>query len=219
MMNFLELFERMTSRMFVYMTVMIVVCFQPSVISQNVPESNELNGGESELGGSSGQYRIHIGDLIEMKVLQEAELTRLARVDKDGTANLPLIGDVYVIEASVQQAADRIRKLYMKEYLVNPLVSVTVAEFGKSNFTILGQVKRPGYYLYPSNTDINLLQAIAMGGGYTRIGSPSKITIKRVVAGKEQVVKLNGKQMAKEESSKIVAIRSGDTVSIGESLF
>jgi len=219
MINFLAIYERLTNSLFVCFVVMIVACFQPSVISQSVPEVNELAGGESERGDPAVQYRIHIGDLIEMKVHQEGELTRVARVDKDGTANMPLIGNVYVLGASVQRAADRIRKLYMKEYLVNPLVSVTVTEFGKSSFTILGQVKRPGYYLYPSNRDINLLQAIAMAGGYTRIGSPSKIVIKRMVAGREQVVKLNGKQMAKEANSEIVAIKSQDTISVGESLF
>jgi protein involved in polysaccharide export with SLBB domain len=36
----------------------------------------------------------------------------------------------------------------------------------------MGQVQRPGTYEYPTSDPLNLLQAIAAAGGYTRLAAP-----------------------------------------------
>lgn len=185
---------------------------------------NTINAAEIKPTTAAGvadqaRYRIHVGDMIEMSIYQEDELTTKVRVDQDGSVLLPLIGNMDLVGKTINVAAELIRKEFMKDYLVNPIVNVTVVEFGKAHFTVLGQVKRPGYYLYPANRSINLLQAIAMAGGYTRIGAPSKITIKRLQGDREQVLRVNAKEMAKEANRQLFDVKSGDTISVGESLF
>lgn len=164
-------------------------------------------------------YRLLPGDTIDMKVYQEEELDTQVRIGEDGKAGFPLIGRVVLRGLSTEEAAARIRETYMIDYLVDPLVSVSIFKFGDSRFTILGQVKQPGLYKYPSNQKIDVLQAIAMAGGLTRIGSHKKITVKRTVAGKEQVTRLNVKDMADKQSKQIFAIQTGDVISVGESFF
>ena len=49
---------------------------------------------------------------------------------------------------------------------------------------ILGQVVRPGTVDIPADKGMPIIEAIALAGGFTRIARESKITVKRMVAGK-----------------------------------
>jgi len=167
----------------------------------------------------SSNYNLRPHDMIEVKVFQEDDLTSTLRISKDGSVNFPLIGVVRVGGRSPQMAAAAIRDLLARDYLVNPQVSVTVRDFSKQRFTVLGEVQKPGAYELPDHDSIGLLEAIGMAGGYTRIAEPAKITLKRVINGTESVIRLNAKKMARDEESASVEIKPGDVVTVGERLF
>ncbi|HEX8281203.1 MAG TPA: SLBB domain-containing protein, partial [Chthoniobacterales bacterium] len=84
---------------------------------------------------------------------------------------------------------------------------------------VLGQVNRPGSYEMPegSPSGIDLLEAIAMAGGYTRIAAPERTSVRRQTDAGEQVLRVNGKQAAKGGAS--FRVVPGDTITIGESIF
>jgi protein involved in polysaccharide export with SLBB domain len=71
----------------------------------------------------------------------------------------------------------------------------------------------------PEREKVTLLDAIAMAGGYTRIADPSKVTLKRKEGGKETIIRLNAKTMAKDVRNASFEILPGDVITIGESLF
>jgi polysaccharide export outer membrane protein len=177
------------------------------------------NSAESALLHTNQDYQLRCGDLIEVKVYGEDDLATRVRLNEIGTVDLPLLPGVGLIGHTQPQACERIRQLYMKDYLVDPLISLTILEYGKSKVTVLGQVRTPGVYLFPANERLNLLQAIALAGGYTRIGEPGKIVIKRAQNGKENVIKVDGRAMAKEEGYKMFEIQPDDMISIGESFW
>jgi len=52
-----------------------------------------------------------------------------------------------------------------------------VEHFAERRFAVLGQVQKPGNFDFPQNESVNLLKAIAIAGGYTRLGSPSKVDV------------------------------------------
>jgi polysaccharide export outer membrane protein len=167
----------------------------------------------------SANYDLRPNDLIEVKVFQEDDLQSTLRISRDGTVNFPLIGTVHVGGHSTQDAARVIRDMLAKSYLVNPQVSVTVKEYSKRRFTVLGEVQKPGAYDLPDHDSIGLLEAIGMAGGYTRIAEPAKITLKRVVGGNETVMKLNAKKMARDRGTRSIEIKAGDVLTVGERLF
>ena len=173
----------------------------------------------SALLHTNQDYQLRCGDLIEVKVYGEDDLATRVRVNEIGIVDLPLLPGVALTGHTQTEACERIRQLYMKDFLVDPLISLTILEYGKSKVTVLGQVRTPGVYLFPANEHLNLLQAIALAGGYTRIGEPGKIVIKRVQNGKENVIKVNGRAMAKEEGYKMFEIQPDDMISIAESLW
>ena len=120
---------------------------------------------------------------------------------------------------TVNEAADFLRRKYGERFLVNPQLTVTVTDFSKKRFTVLGQVQSPGSYSMPDNEDVTLLQAIGMAGGYTRIAEPSNITVKRIENGVESLIKLNAKRMARGGASASFKIHPGDVINVPESIF
>lgn len=170
-------------------------------------------------GGNESNYVLSANDLVKLTVFQENDLETTVRISKDGTVTFPLIGAVRIGGKSPQDAAKIVRDMLAKDYLVNPQVNLTVMEYSKRRFIVLGQVQRPGAYEMPDRDSVRLLQAIGMAGGYTRIGDPSKITLKRTVNGKETLLKLNAKKMANGDVNSEFEIQPGDVITVGESLF
>ena len=163
-------------------------------------------------------YALAPNDVVLLKVYQEEDLQAQVRINKDGTVTLPLIGLVTVGGKTIDEAASIITSKFDDGYLVNPQVTLTIVEYGKRRFTVLGQVQRPGTYEMPSEDAVNLLQAISMAGGYTRIGAPWKITLQRTVDGAQKIFKLDADAMSKDKNGKPFEILPDDTITVGEKL-
>ena len=157
-------------------------------------------------------------DLIEVKVFQEDDLSTRTRISHDGSINFPLLGVVALSGKTVPQATEMIRIRLEEHYLVNPQVNITVLEHARKLFTVLGQVQRAGTYRFPAGDSLNVMQAIGIAGGYSRIADPSRITVKRHVGGREIITKVDGKRMAKD-SSRPFEVLPGDIITIAERLF
>jgi protein involved in polysaccharide export with SLBB domain len=158
-------------------------------------------------------------DVVQVKVYQEDDLDAKVRVSQDGSVTLPLLGQVNIGGKTREQAAMAIRDKLAEKYLVNPQVTLDVIEYSKRRFTVLGQVQRPGTYEFPSDQSVNLLQALSMAGGYTRLGAASKVTVQRGEGRDKKVFKLDADSMAKEASVNIFEVQPDDTISVGEKIF
>ena len=167
---------------------------------------------------TSSDYRLATNDVVHIKVFQETELETTARVAKNGTVTIPLIKNAAIGGLTRQEAEERI-ETQLKEYLVRPQVTVRIVEYTKRRITVLGQVNDPGAIELPAEGNIDLLEAVAMAGGYSRIANPAKITVKRKVNGKETTIKLDGKKMANDEDNSRFEIMPGDTITVGERIF
>ena len=164
-------------------------------------------------------YVLTANDVVHVKVYQEEDLEAKVRVSKDGSIVLALIGTVNVGGKTREQAAKQVRDLLAEKYLVNPQVSLDVVEYSKRRFTVLGQVQRPGTYDMPGDESVNLLQAISMAGGYTRLGTGRGATIQRGVGEHKKSFKMDADSMAKDKDVKIFEIEADDTITIGEKIF
>jgi polysaccharide export outer membrane protein len=167
---------------------------------------------------TSNDYRLAANDVVHIKVFQEDELETTERIAKNGTVTIPLIKNATIGGLTRREAEQRIEALF-KEYLVKPQVTVRIVEYTKRRITVLGQVNDPGAIELPAEGSIDVLEAIGMAGGYSRIANPSKITVKRKVGGKDTIIKLDGKKMANDAGSSRFEVMPGDTISVGERLF
>ena len=167
-------------------------------------------------------YVLSANDQVAVEVFGEEELRTNARLGADGNLSLPLLGSVRLGGLSLSQATARLTELYGRDYLVNPKVNVSLASYAKRRFTVLGQVSRPGSFEMPegSPNGIDLLEAIAIAGGYTRIAAPERISVRRKGAGGDEVLRVNGKKIAKGSGTSAgFRVEPGDTITVGESIF
>ena len=164
----------------------------------------------------AGGYHLSPGDVVALKVFQEDDLSVRVPVTRNGTVSLPLLGSVKIVGMTVEEAAALITGLLDKDYIVKPQVNLSVAEFAKRRFTVLGHVNRPGPYEFGGDEDLNLLQAIAMAGGYTRLGAPWKVTVQRTVDGQQKIFKLDADAMARDKDGKPFQILPEDTITVGQ---
>ena len=163
-------------------------------------------------------YRLTANDLVRVRVFQEDDLTTELRLGKDGSATFPLLGVINLAGKTVEEAAASLREALGKDYLVNPQVTLTVVEYAKRRFTVLGQVQKPGSYELPSEESVTLLQAIAMAGGFTRLAVQGKVTVTRTMGGRKTLV-VDVKSNANDPSTKQFDIQPDDTIIVAERVF
>ena len=165
-------------------------------------------------------YVLSANDQIAVEVFGEDDLRTNGRLNGEGNLSLPLIGSVHLAGLNLTQATARVTELYAKDYLVNPKVNVSLVSYAKRRFTVLGQVNRPGSFEMPegSPSGIDLLEAIAMAGGYTRIAAPERITVRRHGAKGDEVLKVDAKKLARGSTNNFKVI-PGDTITVAESIF
>jgi protein involved in polysaccharide export with SLBB domain len=79
-------------------------------------------------------YRIGIGDVLQIDVWKQPEINRVIGVRPDGTISLPLIDDVKVSGLSAMQLAGLIHDK-LKDFIPNPQVTVIVTPLGPKSLT------------------------------------------------------------------------------------
>lgn len=170
----------------------------------------------------TGSYLLKAGDEIKMTVYREEDLSTTTKLDKDGSVVFPLIGEVTVGGITIKEARALITGLYEKDYLVNPQINLihTPKEMEAGRFTVLGRVADPGSISMPKGVEkIQLLEAIAMAGGFTRLASRGSVKVKRREANGEKVYKIDAKKLAEEPDTLPFFILPGDNIEVPERVF
>jgi polysaccharide export outer membrane protein len=115
-------------------------------------------------------YLIGVGDTLIITVYGQPDLTATVSVSDDGSVPLALIGKTHVAGLTPAQAAQHISdELKRGDYLVNPQVSITLSEYQSQQISVLGNVKNPGRF--PVSVRLTVLDALALAGGITDLGS------------------------------------------------
>lgn len=148
-------------------------------------------GGESTLPVPKADYTLQPSDLVRVQIFQEDDLTREVRISQENRIQLPLIGAIEVKGMNVRELQETIRGLYDRDYLVNPQVNVFVLEYAKRSVNVLGSVNSPGVVLFPQEQGMNLLDAIARVGGFSRLADRKRIKLTRLIEGKTSTYIIN----------------------------
>ena len=156
-------------------------------------------------------------DIIDVRVFQEPDLDALkVTIASDGMVSLSLIGEIKLGGLGCSAAAKAIIAQYKQGYLVNPNVTVSIAAKAKKRYTVLGAVNKPGSYNFPDGENMSILQAIGSAGGYNRLASPKRVTIKR--AKVKEPIKLDLRKLTESGEAGTIMIQPGDVITIGESV-
>ena len=165
---------------------------------------------QAEVAVDGDQYMIGPEDVLYIHVWKEDALTRTIPVRMDGRISLPLIQEVKAAGLTPLQLKEVLmRKL--KEFIENPIVSVTVTEANSCKVYVMGLVKSPGVYRLRSETTV--FQIISLAGGFTEWANQRKIMIVRKEDGREKRITVNYKRiMAGKDLDSNIILKAGDTV-------
>ena len=118
--------------------------------------------GQGALAGERA-YEVGPGDVLEVRVWQEPDLSGRFSVEPRGHILAPLIGEFSVAGKGVQEIRESLVEAYGADYLVNPVITVSVAEYRSHKVFLLGRVAQPGtYYL---KEDPSFLRVLLDAGG------------------------------------------------------
>ena len=144
-----------------------------------VTDSIEIASGAAA-EASLAVYPLGPGDRLKITVFGQAELSGEFDIDVNGSIAYPLLGDVPASDRSLRQLGREVAAALDRDFVVDPRVIVEVVRFRP--FFILGQVNRPGSYPYV--VGLNVRQAVAIAGGFTRRARETGIVlVRRTVDG------------------------------------
>jgi protein involved in polysaccharide export with SLBB domain len=155
------------------------------------------------------------GDVFEVRVFEEPDLSGTYRVEVTGEIDFPLIGKVSVAGRLPGEIADELRAR-LRTYVRSPQVSVLVKEATSKHVIVYGQVQHPGTFTY---TDaMTVAQAISLAGGFTAMAARDKVRISRIQNRKQLLIQIDLRAIADgRDPNQYVA--PGDEVFVPDRLF
>ncbi len=135
---------------------------------------NSQNGGMVNIPNKSvdnpipdvyGGYQIGVGDVLDIHVSDEDDITGRYQVDQDGKVKVALLSQSIPAAGSTTfELADRLRDELKKEKILrDPSVTVLIIRGVTQNASVLGAVNRPG--VYPIEKPSTLMDLISVAGG------------------------------------------------------
>jgi polysaccharide export outer membrane protein len=107
-------------------------------------------------------------------------------VSDSGYFNFPSLGFLYVKDMTAEEIQEDLEQR-LAEYLKDPVVIVRLASF---RITLLGEFNRPGKYdVYQNN--INIFEAVSMGGDLTDFAKRNHIAIVRQTSNGSEIIRVN----------------------------
>jgi polysaccharide export outer membrane protein len=111
------------------------------------------------------EYRVGPGDVLEVTVFGNDDLSRTATIQTSGVIALPLLGEVEVGGLTLAEVQRKLTTLLARDYLVNPQVEVKVKEYQSQFVSVVGEVNNPGRK--PLRGRTRLIDVLVEAGGFT----------------------------------------------------
>jgi polysaccharide export outer membrane protein len=156
---------------------------------------------------ASSAYVLGRDDVIEVGLLGRNDFGGRARVQADGTIQLPFVGKVKAADRTTAELSDAIRKaLQTGGFFADPVVTIEVVSFASRYVTVLGYVGQPG--LVPINRPYRLSEILARVGGI-RDGAADYLVV-RPERGEEK--RLLVKDLATGNGEQDPYVQAGDKI-------
>jgi len=130
------------------------------------------------INGPRDSYLIGPGDMIDISVWKDEALTKSVVVLPDGSIAFPLIGSMQAAGRPLSEIKAEVEEK-IKPYVPDPTVSVEVKQVNSMLVYVIGRVNSLVSGRYILNTNVNVLQALAMAGGLNPFAKRDKIKVLR----------------------------------------
>jgi polysaccharide export outer membrane protein len=204
-----------------------------------------VNAMELARNPNAQPFMVQSGDAVTVPYLKKL-VSILGEVQKPGEIELPSEGDLDVLavialaggyspdadptHVDIRRSVDgkdtiitvNARALAqnssVKSFLLQPGDCITV-HYAKQWVTVLGQVQKPGKVKIPPEGGLDLLGAIALVNGFSPDADIAHIIVRRTVAGKDIVLSVNAKMLARDSTVESFVVQPGDSISVPQRMF
>lgn len=157
------------------------------------------------------------GDVFEVRVFGEKDLTGSYQVSADGTILFPFLGPLQVGGKDSSAVAQMIvRGLSDGGYLKEPQVSVFLQASNSKRVSVIGAVSKPG--TLPIVPGMTVVYAVSQAGGFTPLASKDDTVITRRVGTKLERYRVEVSKITRGDREDF-PLRAGDLVFVPERVF
>jgi protein involved in polysaccharide export with SLBB domain len=156
------------------------------------------------------------GDVFEVRVFQEPDLSGVYRLASDGSITFPLCGRLELGGLSVSAATDRVTQCLSNGFLRNPQVSIFIKEYNSKKIFVFGEVQKAGTFQFEDG--MNIVQAITLAGGFTPRAARNSTSVIRSLNGTDRRLPVAVEDIGLGRAENFI-MHPGDIVFVPESLF
>jgi polysaccharide biosynthesis/export protein len=156
-------------------------------------------------------YVIGPDDELSVKFWKDPDLSADVVVRSDGKISVSLLNDIQAAGYTPLELAAILEKAATK-FVTDPNATVIVRGIRSRKVFVIGQgVMKSG--ALPLNTEMTVLQALAMSGGLQEYADKDNITIMRREQGREQIFKFNYSDVVRGKNPKQnIVLQPNDTI-------
>ena len=166
--------------------------------------------GEKTVAWPSADYVIGPGDVLDISVWKDEALTKLVTVLPDGKISFPLIGEVKAAGKTVAVLHKEL-EIKLNRFVPDVSLSMMVSQVNSMLIYVIGRVNSPGRFVL--NTQVNVLQALAMAGGLNPFAKRGKIKIFREEGTETKTFSFDYDEVSKGEAlEQNIRLQRGDVI-------
>lgn len=170
---------------------------------------------------NAGEYRIGVGDALQVNVWRNPELSLNVVVRPDGKISLPLVGDVEAANVTSTQLSNNLAKA-LNNFVRSPQVTVIVATPSSTDFQrrvrVTGAVANP--QSLPYREGMTVLDLVLLAGGPNQFASSNKAKLYRKVNGETKVYSIHLEDLLEDgQLDTNYALQPSDIITVPERAF
>ncbi len=181
-----------------------------AVISCRTPDG----GSAASVPVFSGGGTLGPGDVLEIRVFGEQDLTGMYRVAPDGRVDFPFCQKTRLSGHTASGAGAALTACLVAGYLKKPQVTVFQREYNSKKISVLGEVQKPG--TFPFEDGMSVIQAVTLAGGFAKLAAKNSVSVTRIVDSTAQKIHVPVEDIALGKSPNF-QLQPGDIIFVPES--
>ena len=192
--------------------VCLIACCGPVMSAeQAVPgPAPQLHATANVEGPTSGGYLLQPGDLLQVTVWKETELTSEVLIRPDGGLSYALAGDMQAAGHTVAELTAML-EARIRKFEPDAAVTVSIKAANGNRVYVVGKVNHPGDF--PLNRPTDVMQALSLAGGATAFADTNAIRILRRDGDHRRAIAFRYHDIERgRKLNQNILLQSGDTV-------
>jgi len=197
---------------FFQLTLLLWAAGAPAQTDQTQPDQTGTNQIRADQTGTQREapYRIGPGDVLDISVWKNPDLTKQTVVLPDGSIHFPLVKEIRAQGLSVKEL-EALIVAKLTKYVPNPVLTISIVQVNTMVLYVTGKVYKPGRFVM--HQPIDVLQALSLAGGLNPFAKEKEIGIFRKNKGETNIYTFNYKAVSKgEDLEQNIMLEPGDVI-------